>query len=537
MNSHIMQDGSAIIGVFKRIPLRIGQCLILQIAVLTLLLSFLAHPLWQRIHYGYFLYSNGHDEASYLCYDFSLESKEGRKRLVSFLVPLLHESGFSGGSINFMFDFAALLLIGILVPKVLAIYFPTVRPVDRFFAAFLVCFLPLLFTELNPLMEWCISMINASALLQYYVVWGHGNEPVYLRTPESQFSIVVFLLVFWALSKRGRPLFAILVAPLLYFFVGIFVASLLFVYGVSVLLVMRFRSLFNGVAVAVASLLLLLLSGLAQASIFARAGLGGLVLGSRAPVVGVNLLCLTAGYCLILVFRRRLNIRQGVCHFLAAMVGAIWVIYNTQLVSGVVTQPQHFEFECGVAIAVMASAVLLGMPDAGRLAAGRWLYGPVAAAVLVFLGLNLFHAGAFNQEAVERFEVLRKAAGFEEALREQPHWVALNDVELSTRIGGLYLAKGGAIATGLQPVFKANSGRYQHFLGLKNYISRLDDETRKQMDPVVNRLMPRYQDRHHNFLTLYRARRPPVRYDYSGESEQIPSDDSPFKIYLVPSPE
>jgi hypothetical protein len=505
---------------------------LLQVVFLLTLYSLLLPAIRIFIEYGHFFYINGHDEADYLSYEFSLRV-QGLKKLSLYIVPYLHEHGFSGGGINFLFDFISLTVIGLIIPALIKIFYPDVSVKDRYIASFIICLTPFLLIASRAFL---LNLLNNFPIYKwiYYFVDGRGtNYPIYLRTPESQFSLVLGIVFLWGFIKAGKTRWIILCTPFMYYFVGVLWFAIVFIYSLAVFIAQKKFEQQILKPVMLSALIFLIFLGAAQAVIFPLLNLGRRsALISHEPVFGFSFIVLLFLYTVFLFNRKKLNIDNEIYLFLSSIVAAVIVVYNSNVISGFVLQPQHFEFQVNILVGVFVSIFYLSITE--HITKRKKSAFIVIYMFLIFsLIINTTRSDyiTFKKQS-EMLQSLKALPGFEEALRSEDKRVAINDIVLSSNISGFYLPKGRALATARESIFRADQNTYNDFVALKKCIKKDDLYVQERMEPILREFEKMFEHKFQNFLPLYMVRRPMVKYSYNNEPVEI--DCNKFNLFIVP---
>lgn len=508
-----------------------------QFALIISLVCLLGYPIRQFLRYGFLFYTNGHDESSYLSFDFAVNVRR-LGRLSNYLITNLHRLGLNGSAINFMLDSIFLLLAAFLIPRILKFFFPHSKPLDIFIATLTICIFPLLMTELNPFIYWCSLRINSTWPLSYYLVFGERNDPIYLRTPESQISIAAFLMLLSFLLPRKRYLLIIFMTPFLYSFVGIVIAANMVIW----LLTNLFRKFFSipfFLSAILAGTSFMVFSGVTQSLLFGKQNYQGFLLYNHEPLAGLSLLIMTLVYFIILLFHCFIApLQKKSFEFCTVMVIASWAIYNTQLISGIIAEPQHFEFESNLIIGLLLAITFLAIPANIQKITRKWIYIPFVSVLIYFMYLYNFHNqnNQENEYYMSKLTTLLKNKQFQSLLNTRPDLVAINDVELSTRISGLYLNKGPSLAFGRNHIFLADDKRFHQFQSLRNQLKNLSNfNVQKKMEGAISNLEYGFKTRYQNFFKLYQVRltTAAVQYEYNPLPTGETNDNDKFEFFLI----
>lgn len=184
----------------------------------VLVLAINAAPLVQLVKTGGLLYyRNGDGEPAYLQYDFSLRT-QSLSRIGQWPVSLLHESGLSGGWINFIFDATLPLAFLFLTRSLGRALGLDERP--SLLLATMLTIGPQLASGANPLAREFFSRAAASGAIRWVALTDASFLPI-ARTPEPQVSLVL-LAAAALLGLRRHSLWPLFVAlPFLYTFIAL----------------------------------------------------------------------------------------------------------------------------------------------------------------------------------------------------------------------------------------------------------------------------------------------------------------------------
>ncbi len=320
--------------------------------LILMIVAGVAFPLYQLLALnGYIFYLNGLDEASHLSWWYAtyVVDESGRMRESSRLVRSLHRLGLSAGYINLLFDICAPACMIVCIKRIfdrLGYESPQAR------AASIITFsVPVMFSFANPFIEWLAEFHFRPGIVEWLAMPYMSNTPL-LRTPEPQISWLLILVIV-ACVKRASwiPWILIVVSPLLYPFVRlpllfISVASIL-VHRTSLLCSLLLSSLF---IVGCTMLYLKFLSESALQKFF---------IFSHLPVISF-----TGAVAAIVYIATQRHARVALRPLMAIGIASIWLVQNTQLVSGWFVTPVNFEQYWGVMIiAFVAAVVVLGKPQ------------------------------------------------------------------------------------------------------------------------------------------------------------------------------
>jgi hypothetical protein len=512
---------------------KFNQHLLWQAALLLSLYLLLFPALKLFTEYGYFFYTNGHDEADYLSYEFS-KKVQGLRRPSSFIVTYLHQIGLSGGTINFLFDVIALTLVGFLVPRFVKKFYPNVRIRDQYIASFIICLTPMLLTIQNPLITDLISTIKNNELLKYYFVYGQIKYPSYLRTPENQFSFIITISVLWRLARVGKAHWIVLFTPFMYYPFAVSWFAIVFIYCVATFIYQRNNKKRVLPAILWATLACFTVLGSLQAIVFR------IIQPSRAtalinhePVFGTSLLILAILFILLVAMKKQWMLDNKIILFLSSCFTAMLVVYNTQILNGYILQPQHFEFVAILVIGVFAGlfylSVIVPISNKSKFAFTGIFIFAVFYSMIDRISVDYEKFGRH----IEGLQALRAIPEFEEAVRSDERRVAINSIELSSEITGLYLPKGRALITAREKAFIADDDNYSEFAELKYCVALRGRFAKERMKPVLAHLEHQFATRFENWMELYQYRRKTRYFKYANTTQPGEVDCSRYSLFIL----
>lgn len=388
---------------------------IFSIVVLLVVSATCAYPIYQLWQTGGPLhYANGHDETSYLQYDFS-KATQGPTRVSQFLVTGLHEVGLSGGSINLLFDLLAIPVFLFFTSRAFQLLGFT--PSKANLCAFAMAFLPLLFGGLNP---WIYKLFfqNWQNGRIFWMATPEAVFPPLVRTPEPQFSFALLsIAAWWALKKRSYW-WMYPVLPFLYPFIavpcGFVVLSLHLRQFVPAF---RSRSWLSPIVAFTAISAALFV----YHAVLLPAELKDLTVTTRLPMLSftalVSLAIFAVGYRFC---------EPRFRFFLALVALAPLATVNVQVVAGWIAAPNAYEQYFGI---VCAACVLVFSYNR---ASGRYAIFATSILLALFSAHREFVVNrAFNSTVTLSDELL-------DDLKTNPENVAVNDTVMASRLNMLY---------------------------------------------------------------------------------------------------
>jgi len=346
--------------------------------VLWVLLVFLivglpiAFPVYQFfMTNGYLFYANAYDEPAYLSYEGSLFIQG--MRISQYLVTLFHEIGFSGGSINLIFDLFCTGGTLLFVRKILIEL--GFKRNDASLGAFLVFSLPVLFGMANP---WYSRIFNAnlSSGSIFWIALPEAYFPAFYRTPEPQFSWMLLFFISYACLKKKTFLPLYLVIPFLLEFIRI---PLLFI-----VLSLHFSSIndkrkifdFKYAQILIGLIVFVLISLLIL--IYYKLWIEGSFLDTYLTQTHLPLVSGTSMVALLVIFSGKRFLNDGVCRFAFFAAIAPLIALNTQVFSGFIATPTNFEQYFGViALVFLTTLVVLSIKSFSWLKYGLAVVGIV----------------------------------------------------------------------------------------------------------------------------------------------------------------
>jgi hypothetical protein len=371
---------------------------------------------WQqyRATGGYLFYSNAFDEPTYLSYDGAMITRSVT-RWAEYAVVWLHRAGMSGGYVNLVFDAvfpAATVVILRALCRLLLL-----SPLESLVFPLVVVASPVLFGYSDPYYARLYNLNFYSRGLSW-IAMPQAYYPPLFRTPEPQVSLCLASVAAYFALRRRSYVPAILVAPVLYPFVSVpfgFVVLCLLISGrLQTAIASPWK---RSIAAALAGCLVVGCGIALYSRLIARGtGLAEFLPATRLPLISATGV---AALLLYVSIRRRLpdTLREPMLFLaLAPMVAS-----NTQIVSGLLEQPNNFEQSFGVLVlGVMLALVIVG--------ARPWLLVSTAFACCALLALYATHIFAVNAWALQR---IPPSTELIEALRREPESLVIGDPDLA----------------------------------------------------------------------------------------------------------
>jgi hypothetical protein len=407
-----------------------------------------AYPVYEALHNGgYAYYMNGLDESTYLQYDFS-RLTQGPTRPGQYLVTLGHQMGLSGGWIDASYDVFSIVAIALLC----RIIFRTIgwSPERASVGAALMLVLPTLVSTVNPIVAW-IHNWNISSQMIYWLNVPESFQPVILRTPEPQFSLVL-LAVGTLIGLRTRTFWPVYAAlPFLYPFVAVPAAYVALACDLRRRFAFsKFRTIvplgISYIAIGVVSLL--------YYKILMPVAIRDVLVDTRLP-----LLSMTSVFAFILLFSFKRWIDEKYFFFLLALALAPLAASNQQIISGHLAQPDNYEqyFGC-FAVAIVA---IFSFADRAR-----WQWIALALGTLFFLRTSYV---TFKSSA-QTIATLPLTPALLNALKYQPERTVVDDIRLAGVLSMIY-PKEKSTALGYEQSFIGMAAKtIEHYRCIKRQI-------------------------------------------------------------------
>lgn len=504
----------------------------LYMLISTLFFGFLAillPPVIQWLKYGFVFYQNGMDEAIYLNYYFASQ-KASLIKVSLYCVVFLHKFGFSGGVINYILDSLSLLFISLFTYKILKQLFPKVNIEHIIFSLLVILFLPFVFTTQNPIISFVNHLIYDSTILSKYFVWNHSSSLTYLRTPESQISLTLFVATFWFSLRFNKPYIIVFALPFMYFFVSIYISIIFLVYFSSIYIEKIFGSKKLIKNVLFASFIAFFLTGigLSLTYLFLK---DEWKVPTHLPVFGISMLWLAVMLLLCKLVFNKTKISINSRRFILSVIYGTIIVYNTQIISGYFVQPQHFEHEIILLPGIFFTLYFLhSIKEKSRL---KTLFNQlVYFVILIFIckvGVSSYQSN-INGRNIVLFSQLLNRTNIKEELSSFPEKVAVNDAVLSNFISGFYLNKSKLLISSSANVFLKKDSVYVNFLSFKKYIDKQDTATIRSYKYLIDGLENGYHNSDLSFMPIFNFRRGPIIKKYSVPKE-IPNID--YNLFIL----
>lgn len=455
--------------------------------VMVLIVSILVnlYPINQAIqNSGHIFYVNAYDESSYLQYDFSIASQSIISRLSQYFVTFAHNVGVSGGWINLSFDIVTLTVCLILVKMILRQLGYTSKQANL--SSFVINFLPLLFSGLNPVVNNIFSLNVSSGWLYWITIPQAYFLPTY-RSPEPQVSIIILLLgIYFALRLNSFiPLFICII--FLYSFIKIPV----FFITLSICLNQRFDGLKNYLSILISFVFTSSIVGF-YLNFFATKNRGAseIMVASHYPLVSF-----TSSICLLLYVTFHRNIKNHLRYPTLVICLAPLAAVNHQIISGWITAPNGFEQNFGVyCISIIISLIVVE----------NSIYSLIALAIsflmLCFSSNQLFN---MNTQANQVLPVDRKLLT---ALKNDSANVAINDIDLAQRLSMVF-PRQHSTALALEKTYPVLADKsFKEYQCVKHRIIK-DVKLNSQFDNMFKQLDKAYKYEHEDFVLLHLGRK------------------------------
>ena len=474
--------------------------LILIIAVIFLFLA----PIVEWVSYGKLIYMNGEDEYSYLNYDFAKKTFSAT-RLSSAIIIFGHNLGFSGSQINLFLDiFSVSALCGIAY-----VLLKHATPADYskkiVFCLIVLMAFPFVLSTSNPIHARAINFINEHDFSAYYLIANHSLFPAILRSPESQLSIVAISGMLLVSVKYRWGWLSFLAIPFTYFFTGIYFISIVIVYyGLSISTRYFGRNDLVTGAIICALIYAALSAGVGVATSLFVSDLQ--IIDSRAPILGLNVFYMITllGILLYIYDWRSLSeIHQRI--IVSIMIASI-MIYNFQIISGSVLQPQHFEIDGAIACsALLCVFILFSKP---RNAARAKNFNIALMAVILAGTLSFGYKSVItNLNTVGRINNIIENPDFKRIAATNPENIFINDPGLSSRVSGLVLRQSAPLLSSIEPAFLGNNNYHERLLSLRRYLQDQHPYDYQDFEKSLNYLIDRHVDRFQNWQKFAVLRR------------------------------
>ena len=476
-----------------------NNLLFLIIALIGLVLTNL-YPINQAIHNsGYIFYMNAYDESTYLQYDFSIASQGIISRLPQYFVTFAHNAGLSGGWINLTFDIVTLTGCLILVKMILQQLDYSSKQANL--SSFVINFLPLLFSGLNPVVNSIFNLNVSSGWLYWITIPQAYFLPIY-RSPEPQVSIIILLLgIYFSLRWRSFiPLF--ICTAFLYSFVKI---PVLFI-TLAIYLKQRFNGLKSYLSILISFVFTSSIIGF-YLNFFAikNRGISEALVASHYPLISF-----TSSICLLLYFTFHRSIRNQLRYPALVICLAPLAAVNHQIISGWITAPNGFEQNFSVyCISIIISLIIIE----------KFIYSLIALAIsflmLCFSSNQLF---GMNTQATQVLSIDGKLLT---ALKSDSANVVIDDIDLAQRLSMVF-PRQHSTALGLErtnSVFAEKS--FKDYQCVKERTIK-DTRLNSQFKNTFKQLDKAYTYEHEDFILLHLGRK--KSFSVKRDPTQLPSN-------------
>ena len=435
-----------------------------------------------------------------------------------FLVTGMHLIGFSGGAINLIFDLFFPPIAAVLIFKIFRKL--NYCKSDSYLAAILIMTIPILFGTSNPLYSQIFYSNISSGAIQW-ITMPEAYYPPFFRSPEPQFSLTIMALAVYISLKKNTLLPLYLIMPFLYPFVRIpFMFIVLTLHIIKYcdkikLFKSRFALIGPGVFayVAISAMIIIhhkvLMDGM-RIEIF--------MVATRFPI-----LSMTGIICLLLFLVVRNVVDEKFKNFLALVAFSPIVAVNTQIISGIIAQPNNFEQNFGtVCIAFLLAFGMISIKS--RLWSKNIMAGLAIALVLAY---------SKTIYSVNSFPHLRQPlpATLLKQLRVDPSKVAVHNAGMATALNLVWPMQG---ITGLaitQTFGTLPDDYFTNYLCLKKEISR-NEELYPDYSNILEGLGDGYRHLHANFIFIHINRRKSFKIFY--DPETIPEYCPEMTLYYYP---
>lgn len=464
---------------------------------------------------GYLFYANGIDESSYLQFDYSniVAKLSGPSRPGQYLVSFLHNIGLSGGWINFLCDMLFVPLCFLLLRNAL-LKIASLK-LQANFVAFTTLTAAVFFSNFNFIFNNIYDIISGSKLSSF-VVTPTVAFPLWIRSPEPQFSLALLLVALnIALHlKRFLPVYVAL--PFTYPFVGV-PAGLI---TLSLNIEKKIRSLGISMLLAFIAVSFLLL---VEYRLFMADEAKAFTTPSIVPIISLTGLL---AFLLFLLLRNKLEEQSKLC-----LLGAIslWLCVNTQLISGWFIQPCNYEQYFGPLVLGYTLAVALSKSGSSMVRNLTVFF--LSALFLCFSISDFLESKRVTDPVVLTPELLSQ-------LRTDPNQIAVSDIKLASWMNLILPQQHPtllAITQAYGPIARQTYGNYQC---VRSIISR-DPELSPRFENVFNTLDAIYKWNNQDYFANHLGRKyfdPAGRLQYPVEkscpSFSVVSDnnDMPYLI-------
>ena len=443
------------------------------------------YPINQAIqNSGYIFYTNAYDESAYLQYDFSIASQSILSRLPQYFVTFAHNAGLSGGWINLTFDIVTLTGCLILVKMILKQFGYSSKQANL--SSFVINFLPLLFSGLNPVVNNIFNLNISSGWIYWITVPQAYFLPIY-RSPEPQVSIIILLLGIY-FSLRWKSFIPLCLCILfLYSFVKI---PVLFI-TLAIYLKQKFNGLKSYLSILISFMFISSILGF-YLNFFAikNRDVSQVLVASHYPLISF-----TSSMCLLLYFTFYRSISNQLKYPALVICLAPLAAVNHQIISGWITAPNGFEQNFDVyCISTILSLIVIE----------KSIYSLIALAIsfsmLCFSSNQVF---SMNNQANQGLPIDEKLLT---ALKSDSANVAINDIDLAQRLSMVFPRQHfTALALGrTYSVFAEKS--FKDYQCVKERIIK-DPRLNSQFKNTFKQLDKAYTYEHEDFILLHLGRK------------------------------
>lgn len=480
------------------------------IAILIIALMLLsAYPIYQLTDTnGFLFYRNAYDESTYLQYDFSRQAAS-LTRPGQYLVSIAHWLGLSGGWANFLFDLVALILFLLLTRQIFKrLDFDETKANSL---SFIMAFMPLFFGGLNPVINKAFNY-NLESGLVYWVTMPEAAFLPIIRSPEPQFSLILFLACL-NLSLKWRSFIpAYLSLPFLYPFVALPISFVLITYHTYVRLpkLAKYSYLLPLASFLLVSLLL-------KAYFYTGNTDREILVSSFKPLLSITFLIAILIY---LVARKSIPEKYRFFTLLVAL--SPLAATNHQILTGLITQPNNFEQYFGIYAIVLVVVMALHSK--------KIVFNKLLVALAMFLCIifarNIFLDNYFSNKRIELSGDLLNA------LRTNASHVAINDVRLASDLN-LVFPRQSPTALSYDQTFPLRADKaFKEYLSAKKAILA-NEQARSEFQDIIAALDEAYKYENKDFILIHINRKKNFALEH--DATNIPADYEPsnLKIFTV----
>jgi len=463
---------------------------------------------------GFLFYSNAYDETTYLAYDVSIKT-QSLSRVSQYLVSGMHQLGFSGGIINFIFDIFFPVFCFILISKIFILL--KFNSSKAYLSALLIQSIPIIFGRSNPLFVSLLDFHISSGIIQWFAIPEAFYPPTY-RSPEPQFSLAIISLAIYIGLKKSSLIPLYLVIPLLYPFVRIpffFVIMTLHMLNSNKSFLDKFcksklvaSSLISYIAISILIL------------IYYKFAISGtrtevLIIESRAPM-----LSFTGIVSVLLYLLSKIYVQARFKPFLCALTLSPFVAVNTQVISGVLVQPINYEQNYGtVCVAILIAFIFLSIKSY------NWstrLAGITALCLFLVYAKMVYNLNSLSEQKQPQ------PAKVIEILRSDASRIIVNNSALASALN-LITAKQKITGTSISQSFAIMADNYfSKYLCMKMNILK-NQRFLKDNINILDQLDEGYKYLHSNFIYIHINRKNKFTTFY--DPDAIPKFCPEMKLY------